>query len=96
MAGCTFGGVLVPDSRDLTQQAIAGDTFNRGETLNLTWQISPRNKATIFSHFNQRLVDCNGCSATTSPEASTYFTHTFPRSVAAACRRRALRVRSPA
>ena len=74
-AGCTFGGVLVPDARDLTQQAIAGDTFNRGETLNLTWQMSPRNKATIFGHFNQRLVDCNGCSATTSPEASTYFTH---------------------
>jgi Carboxypeptidase regulatory-like domain/TonB-dependent Receptor Plug Domain len=73
--GCTFNGALVPDSRDLNQQAIAGDTFNRGETLNLTVQLSPRNKATFFGHFNQRLVDCNGCSATTSPEASTYFTH---------------------
>ena len=66
---------IVPDSRDVNSQAIAGDTFNRGETLNLTLQLTPRNKATIFGHFNQRLVDCNGCSATTSPEASTYFTH---------------------
>ena len=73
--GCTFNGVLVPDSRDLNAQSIAGDTFNRGETLNLTVQLSPRNKATFFGHFNQRLVDCNGCSALTSPEASTYFTH---------------------
>ena len=75
VSGCTFGGVLVSDSRNLSEQAIAGDTFNRGETLNLTMQLSPRNKATVFGHFNQRLVDCNGCSATTSPEASTYFTH---------------------
>ena len=29
----------------------------------------------FFAHFNQRLVDCNGCSATTSPESGTYFTH---------------------
>src|SRR6185436_8418817 len=75
VAGCTFNGVLVPDSRDLNDQAIAGDTFNKGETLNLTVQLTPRNKATFFGHVNQRLVDCNGCSATTSPEASTYFTH---------------------
>jgi Carboxypeptidase regulatory-like domain/TonB-dependent Receptor Plug Domain len=73
--GCTFGGVLVPDSRDVNDQSIAGDTFNRGETLNLTVQLSPRNKATFFGHFNQRLVDCNGCSSLVSPEASTYFTH---------------------
>jgi len=73
--GCTFNGVLVPDSRDLNAQSIAGDTFNRGETLNLTVQLSPRNKATFFGHFNQRLVDCNGCSSLVSPEASTYFTH---------------------
>ncbi len=75
VAGCTFNGVRVPDNRNLDEQAIAGDTFNRGETLNLTWQASQRNKFTMFGHFNQRLVDCNGCSATTSPEASTYFTH---------------------
>jgi hypothetical protein len=75
VAGCTFNGVLVPDSRDLNEQSIAGDTFNKGETLNLTVQLTPRNKATFFGHVNQRLVNCNGCSATTSPEASTYFTH---------------------
>lgn len=74
-AGCTFLGVLVPDNRDLNDQAIAGDTFNRGETLNLTLQATPRNKFTVFGHFNQRLVDCNGCSSLVSPEASTYFTH---------------------
>src|SRR5436190_5481389 len=63
VAGCTFGGVLVPDSRDLTQKAIAGDTFNKGETLNLTVQMTPRNKATLFGHVNQLPVDCNGCGA---------------------------------
>jgi hypothetical protein len=73
--GCTFGGVHVEDSRNLDEQAIAGDTWNRGETVNLTWQASQRNKITTFAHFNQRLVDCNSCSATVSPEAGTYFTH---------------------
>jgi hypothetical protein len=74
-AGCLYNGVLVPDSRDLTRQAIGGDTWSRGETLNLTLQATPRNKATFYGHFNQRLVDCNYCSATVSPEASTYFQH---------------------
>jgi carboxypeptidase family protein/TonB-dependent receptor-like protein len=80
-AGCSYGDqfhptTLVPNSQDLSQQAVGGDTWTRGETANLTWQASEKNKVTFFSHFNQRLVDCNQCSATNSPEAGVYFTHT--------------------
>jgi hypothetical protein len=80
-AGCLYGGdayhpaTLVPYSQDVTRPAVGGDTWTRGETLNLTWQASPKNKFTAYGHFNQRLVDCNQCSATTSPEAGVYFTH---------------------
>ncbi|HEV3058335.1 MAG TPA: carboxypeptidase regulatory-like domain-containing protein [Vicinamibacterales bacterium] len=79
-AGCTYGDAfhpttLVPNSQDLSNQAVGGDTWTRGETLNLTWQASQKNKVTFFSHFNQRLVDCNQCGATNSPEAGVYFTH---------------------
>ncbi|HEV2983888.1 MAG TPA: carboxypeptidase regulatory-like domain-containing protein, partial [Vicinamibacterales bacterium] len=79
-SGCSFGDqyhptTLVPNSQDLAHQAVGGDTWTRGETLNLTYQATPRNKVTFFSHFNQRLVDCNQCSATNSPEAGVYFTH---------------------
>ena len=77
--GCTFGGVDPtipgPHSQDLNSPAVGGDTWTRGETLNLTWQADQKNKFTVFGHFNQRLVDCNQCSATTSPEAGVYFTH---------------------
>jgi Carboxypeptidase regulatory-like domain/TonB-dependent Receptor Plug Domain len=73
--GCVFGGVAVPYSQDVTQPAVGGDTWTRGETLNLTIQADQKNKFTVFGHFNQRLVDCNVCSATTSPEAGIYFTH---------------------
>ena len=73
--GCTFGGVAVPYSQDVNSPAVGGDTWTRGETLNLTWQVDQKNKVTAFGHFNQRLVDCNQCSATTSPEAGVYFTH---------------------
>jgi carboxypeptidase family protein len=79
-AGCSFGDqyhptTLVPYSQDLAHQAIGGDTWTRGETVNLTYQATAKNKITFFSHFNQRLVDCNQCSATNSPEAGVYFTH---------------------
>ncbi|HXI28787.1 MAG TPA: carboxypeptidase regulatory-like domain-containing protein [Vicinamibacterales bacterium] len=79
-AGCSYGDAshpvtLVPNSQDLGNQAIGGDTWTRGETANLTWQATQRNKFTFYSHFNQRLVDCNQCSATNSPEAGVYFTH---------------------
>ncbi len=78
--GCLFGDALhpttlVPNSQDLSRPAVGGDTWTRGETLNLTWQASQKNKVTMYGHFNQRLVDCNQCSATTSPEAGVYFTH---------------------
>jgi len=79
-AGCTFGDAthpttVVPYSQDPSQPAVGGDTWTRGETLNLTWQATAKNKVTMFGHFNQRLVDCNQCNATTSPEAGVYFTH---------------------
>ncbi|HYM23797.1 MAG TPA: TonB-dependent receptor plug domain-containing protein, partial [Vicinamibacterales bacterium] len=81
-AGCLYGGtdgfhpaVLVPDNQDLSNQAVGGDTWTRGETVNLTWQADQKDKITFFSHFNQRLVDCNQCSATNSPEGGVYFTH---------------------
>ncbi|MBZ5559438.1 MAG: carboxypeptidase regulatory-like domain-containing protein [Acidobacteriia bacterium] len=79
-AGCSYGDAfhpttLVPNSQDLSNQAVGGDTWSRGETLNLTWQASQKNKITFFGHVNQRLVDCNQCSAVNSPEAGVYFTH---------------------
>ena len=79
-SGCLYGdashpATLVPNSQDLADQAVGGDTWTRGETLNLTWQASSKDKLTFYSHFNQRLVDCNQCSATNSPEAGVYFTH---------------------
>ena len=58
-----------PTRRIVDSPAVGGDTWTRGETLNLTWQADQKNKITVFGHFNQRLVDCNQCSATTSPEA---------------------------
>ena len=79
-AGCSYGDAthpttLVANNQDLTKPAVGGDTWTRGETLNLTWQASQKNKITALGHFNQRLVDCNNCSATLSPEAGIYFTH---------------------
>lgn len=72
-AGCNFATGAVPDSRG--EQAVGGDTWSRGETLNLTYQATQKNKVTAFAHFNQRLVECNQCGATNSPEAGVYFTH---------------------
>jgi hypothetical protein len=79
-AGCSYGDAfhpttLVPNSQDLNNQAVGGDTWTRGETVNFTYQATPKDKVTFFSHFNQRLVDCNQCSALNSPEAGVYFTH---------------------
>jgi len=79
-AGCSYGDAfhpttLVPDNQDLSNQAVGGDTWTKGETLNLTWQATSKNKVTLYTHFNQRLVDCNQCGATNSPEAGVYFTH---------------------
>jgi hypothetical protein len=60
-SGCSYGDafhptMLVPNSQDLGNQAVGGDTWTRGETLNLTLQASSRDKVTFFSHFNQRLA----------------------------------------
>ena len=79
-AGCSYGDAthpttLVPNSQDLSHPGVIGDTWNRGETLNLTWQANQKNKFTVMGHFNQRLVDCQGCTGVVSPEAGIYFTH---------------------
>ena len=78
--GCSYGDAfhattVVPNSQDLNSPAVGGDTWTRGETLNLTWQAAQKHKVTFYGHFNQRLVDCNNCAATLSPEAGLYFTH---------------------
>src|SRR4029077_4716270 len=78
--GCSYGDVLppttlLPNSQDLSNQAVGGDTGTRGETLNLTWQTTPKDKVTFFSHFNQRLLDRNHSNATTPPRARRHFTH---------------------
>ena len=69
--GCTYLGVQVPDSRDLSQQAFSGDSYHRSYTANLTWQISPKNKANIFYHLGRRHLD-NDASLSISPEAGSY------------------------
>lgn len=70
-AGCTYLGKLVPDSRDLSQQDFSGDRFQRSYTANLTWQISSRNKTTLFYHLGRRHLD-NDSSVTTTPDAATF------------------------
>jgi hypothetical protein len=70
-AGCMYLGVLMPDSRDLTKQDFSGDSFHHSYTGNLTWQISPRNKANFYYHLGQRHLD-NDSSLSQTPEASSY------------------------
>ena len=70
-AGCTYLGVLVPDSRDLTQQDFSGDSFHHSYTTNLTWQISQRNKLNLFYHLGDRHLDGDS-SINVSPEAANY------------------------
>ena len=70
-AGCTYLGVLVPDSRDLTQPDFSGDSFHHTYTLNLTWQASPRNKINFFNHMGDRHLDGDS-SIFASPEAANY------------------------
>ena len=73
VGGCLYLGRLVPDSRDLNQQAVGGDRFNRAETLNLTWQVTPKNKVSMYAHANQRFLT-NPSGVTISPEATTTLT----------------------
>jgi len=70
-SGCLYQGKLVPDSRNLTAQDYAGDTFNRSATLNLTWQINSKNKANFFWHLTRRNL-LNDSSVTQTPESSSY------------------------
>jgi hypothetical protein len=72
-AGCLYQGVLVPDSRDLQRQAISGDRFHRSYTLNLTAQLTEKNKVNMYYHLGQRHLD-NDPSVTTSPEAASFLT----------------------
>ena len=68
LSGCGSGANGEPANKATAAVETFLDAWSRGETLNLTWQATPKNKVTFFSHFNQRLVDCNNCSALTSPE----------------------------
>ena len=71
--GCTYNGVLVPDSRDFNKPAFAGDTSFHTATLNLTGQVTPRNKVTAFYHFSKRhKVSDSGIGR--SPEATDFLT----------------------
>ena len=70
-AGCLYQGVLVPDSRDLANQAFSGDVFHRSYTVNLTAQLSQKNKVNLFYHLGQRHLD-NDSSVTVSPEAASF------------------------
>jgi hypothetical protein len=73
VGGCLYLGKLVPDSRDLDQQAVGGDRFNRAETMNLTWQASSKHKVNIYAHTNQRYL-MNASGVNISPEATTFLT----------------------
>lgn len=76
VAGCLFNGVLVPDSRDLSQQDFSGDSYHHSYTVNLTLQASQRNKFNIYYHKGDRYLD-NDSSLTTTPEAASYL-HSDP------------------
>jgi len=70
-AGCLYQGKLVPDSRNLSQQDYAGDTFNHSGTLNLTWQMDQKNKVNFYWHLTRRNL-INDSSTVQTPEASSY------------------------
>ena len=70
-AGCTYLGVLVPDSRDLAQQDFSGDSYHHSYTTNLTWQISQKNKVNLFYHLGDRHLDGDS-SINASPEAANF------------------------
>ena len=71
--GCLYGGRLVPDQRDFTKPAFAGDTYFHTATLNLTSQLTERNKVSAFYQFGKRYkVSDSGLGRT--PEATDYLT----------------------
>ena len=74
--GCAYtngAGVPTPiaDSRDLSRQDWSGDRYHRTYTMNLTWQMSQRQKANFFYHLGDRWLD-NDSSPTQTPEATSY------------------------
>ena len=71
--GCLYDGVLVPDSRDFTKPVFAGDTFFHTATLNLTGQVTPRNKVTAFYQFGKRHTVSNS-GLGRAAEATDYLT----------------------
>ena len=52
--GCLYDGRLVPDQRDFSKPAFAGDNYFHTATLNLTSQLTPRNKMNAFYQFGKR------------------------------------------
>ena len=71
--GCQYGDRLVPDQRDFTKPAFAGDTYFHTATLNLTSQLTERNKVSAFYQFGKRYkVSDSGLGRT--PEATDYLT----------------------
>jgi hypothetical protein len=71
--GCLYDGKLVPDQRDLSKPVFAGDNYFHTATLNLTSQLTPRNKMTAFYQFGKRhKVSDSGLFRT--PEATDYLT----------------------
>ena len=71
--GCLYNGILVPDSRDFSKPVSAGDESFHTATLNLTTQLSPRNKLNAFYHFSKRHKTSNS-GIGRSPEATDYLT----------------------
>ena len=71
--GCLYDGRLVPDQRDFSKPAFAGDNYFHTATLNLTSQLTPRNKMNAFYQFGKRhKVSDSGLFRT--PEATDYLT----------------------
>ena len=66
--------VPCPD-QDVDRPAVGGDTWTRGETLNLTWQATQKNKVTFLRPLQPAARRLQQLRATTSPEAGLYFTH---------------------
>ena len=71
--GCLYNGILVPDSRDFDKPVFAGDRSFHTATLNLTGQLSPRNKVTAFYHFSKR-HKISDSGVFRSPEATDFLT----------------------
>jgi hypothetical protein len=71
--GCMYEGRLVPDQRDFAKPAFAGDNYFHTATLNLTSQLTQRNKVSAFYQFGKRhKVSDSGVFRT--PEATDYLT----------------------